>query len=221
MSHPLCFLYNRIPKYIISPKQRLKKFEELGVDYVFETEFNEIIANMPAEEYLAQLIKYFSPIAITTGFNHHLGSDKKDCNFLKKNAVKYSYKYFKINPIEKSGNLISSSLIRKEIENAEFKLANSLLGEKFSFYAKVIRGRQIAQKLGFKTANINYPSELIEIPTGVYLCDVEFEGRNYKGIANYGTKPTFDGKEKILEIHIINFNNNIYSKKKKNRQKKI
>ena len=81
-----------------------------------------------------------------------------------------------------------------------------MLGYKFKITGKIIKGNQLGRTIGFPTANLSYPKELIELPHGVYSVDTNFG----TGIANYGSRPTINGAEPILEINILNFNQNIY-----------
>ena len=84
--------------------------------------------------------------------------------------------------------------------------ANSMLGYNFLISGEVITGNRIGRTIGFKTANLLYPPELIDLPFGVYYVDTQFG----KGIANFGTRPTVDGKGTLLEVHILDFDKDIY-----------
>ena len=84
-----------------------------------------------------------------------------------------------------------------------------MLGYKFSTSGEVIKGKQIVRTIGFKTANLIYPDELIELPHGVYSVQTNYG----KGIANFGTRPTVKGEGTILETHILDFDKNIYGEK--------
>ena len=84
-----------------------------------------------------------------------------------------------------------------------------MLGRKFEISGEVIKGQQIGRTIGFRTANIKYPTELVELPHGVYAVETNFG----KGIANYGSRPTVNGSGTLLEVHILKFNQDIYGKK--------
>lgn len=202
--HPYCFFKGVCPKYILSRKERERKIEQLGIDYIYELDF-ENICSLTADEYLNILQKNFAPISISTGENHNFGCKKSgNTEFLNNNAQ--NYKYFKI-PIQKINNEpVSSTTIRNLLSKGEIKTANLMLDSKFEINGKIIKGNQIGRTIGFKTANIIYPPELVELPYGVYKVETQFG----KGIANFGIRPTIDGSYAVLETHILDFDKDIY-----------
>ena len=88
-----------------------------------------------------------------------------------------------------------------------------MLGYNFSISGIVIKGQQIGRTIGFPTANITYPSEIIDLPFGAYSTDVILDNKSYKGVANFGIRPTVSGKSASLEVHILDFNQDIYNQK--------
>ena len=205
--HPYCYLKEISPKYILTKNDKEKAIEQLGVDYLYELDFKSI-SKLSAKEYLENiLVKNFSPTAISTGWNHNFGCKKTgDVKFLHANESKYNYKYFELPPQKINNLIISSTTIRQYLSNGDIAKANSMLGYKFKITGKIIKGNQLGRTIGFPTANLSYPNELIELPHGVYSVDTNFG----TGIANYGSRPTINGVEPILEINILNFNQNIY-----------
>ena len=205
--HPYCYLKKISPKYILTKNDKEKAIEQLGVDYLYELDFKSI-SKLSAKEYLENiLVKNFSPTAISTGWNHNFGCKKTgDVKFLHANENKYNYKYFELPPQKINNLIISSTTIRQYLSNGDIAKANSMLGYKFKITGKIIKGNQLGRTIGFPTANLSYPNELIELPHGVYSVDTNFG----TGIANYGSRPTINGAEPILEINILNFNQNIY-----------
>ena len=209
--HPCCFFHGVCPKYILTRQYREKFIADLGVDYLYELDF-EKLAGLSAEEYLENiLIKHFSPKSISTGFNHNFGHNKTgDVKFLEQESVKYNYKYFALPPQKYDGEVISSTKIRKLLSDGQIDTANKMLGRNFIIEGTVIKGRQIGRTIGFRTANILYPLELIDIPFGVYSVLVNYASQTYQGIANFGVRPTVNGHGALLEVHIIDFERDIY-----------
>ncbi len=205
--HPCCYFWGVCPKYILTRKEREKRIEALGVDYLYELDF-ESISGLTAEEYLRDiLVKYFTPLAISTGWNHNFGCKKSgDVKFLAQNAKKYGYEYFELPPQKIEKEIISSTQIRKLLANGNIEKANTMLGQKFSIEGEVVKGNQIGRTIGFRTANLVYPPELIELPYGVYSVETTYG----KGIANFGIRPTVNGSNAVLEVHIIDFDKDIY-----------
>ncbi len=209
--HPCCHFYGVCPKYILSRSQREDEIAKLGIDYLYELDFDDELCSLTAEEYLKEvLVKYFSPISISTGFNHHFGAKKSgNAEFLYQNQNKYGYKYFEIPPEKINDKIISSTAIRNYLKQGKIDKANQMLGENFSVKGTVIEGQKYGRLLGFKTANILYPKELVDIPFGVYEVMTTYG----KGITNFGIRPTVSNSQKaVLETHILDFNKDIYDK---------
>ena len=207
--HPYCYFKGVCPKYILTRKEREKRIASLGVDYLYELNFEDF-ANLTAKEYLNNiLINHFHPISISTGWNHYFGKNKSgDVVFLAEQAQNYNYEYFKIPPQKIYNEIISSTEIRKLLNKGDIEKANIMLGQKFSIEGEVVKGNQIGRTIGFRTANLVYPPELIELPYGVYSVDTTYG----KGIANFGIRPTINGSHTSLEVHILNFEKDIYGK---------
>ena len=200
--HPHCYFYGVCPKYILTRKMREKRIEELGVDYLFELDF-ESISGLTADEYLKDiLIKYFTPHAITTGWNHNFGYKKSgDVKYLAQNSTKFDYKYFEIPPQKVNGKVISSTEIRNCLAGGKIENANQMLGYKYSISGEVVHGKQLGRTIGFRTANIVYPPELIDLPFGVYSTIVKLGNETFNGITNFGIRPTVsDTKQRSLAL---------------------
>ncbi len=213
--HPQNTLSSEKVPLILTLDERINLIEKTGIDNLVMLDFNKYI-NIRAKEYLENIIiKYYSPIAITTGFNHSFGYKKEGSGqFLKENSDKYNYKYYEIPPYVIDGNIVSCSAIRNGIMLGDFILANKLLGYNFFINSTVTEGEHLASKIGFPSANINYSEDKIKIPFGVYYVIVSVLNKNYNGIFNYGYSPTFNNKDILkAEVHIIDFNENIYGEK--------
>lgn len=215
-NHPCCY-FNRIkPKYITKISDKFMFFEKFGVDYVYCLDFSEHFALMSAQNYLNEIIiKYFEPFAISTGFNHYFGAEKTgDVKFLAKYQEQFGYKYFEVSPVLFNNEVISSTRIRENIALGNIEFVNSMLGFEYSLEETVVKGSKIGQIIGFKTANLIYPKNILEPAYGVYSVKVGYNGKIYKGIANFGRRPTLDKTiHPVLEVHILNFEKEIYGEK--------
>ena len=213
--HPYCYFKGESPKYILTHSDKYKYFEELGVDYVIELDFGSVCHMSPIDYLENVLVKYFSPKAISTGFNHHFGMDRSgNVLFLSECQDRFGYAYVATPPESVFGDVISSTLIRKYIKNGVVDMAASMLGRKFAVSGKVIKGRELGRTIGYPTANIVYPLDIVEPPYGVYDVDVELEdGSVYRGLANFGVAPTVsDGSSPTLETYLLKFNGDLYDK---------
>jgi len=214
--HPCCYFYNVQPQYIISKHDKVKFFEKSGVDYLYFIKFDEYLAMMNASNYLKDvIIKNFEPSAISTGFNHYFGAKKTgDVHLLHTMQNEFGYEYFEVPPVLFNGEVISSTRIREDLALGNIELVNSMLGYNYFLEETVIEGQKLGRELGFRTANLVYPDNLVEIGRGVYQVKVEYLGETYDGLANYGRRPTVTDNEKsTLEVHILNFDKDIYGKK--------
>ena len=203
-------------EYISTIENRNNLIYSLGIDYIFNLKFDKLLAETSCEKYLEELVKTFAPIAITTGFNHTFGKSKCGTpSFLDENKAKYNYEYYQIEPHKIGDDIVSSSQIRKFLKNGNITNANIFLGRDFTIEGVVIKGQQLGRTIGFPTANILYPQELVKIPFGVYSVNVIINNNEYQGIMNFGVKPTIDSNNRmpLAETHICNFNQDIYGKK--------
>ena len=210
--HPVCYFRGCRPNYILTHEQRRQKIDALGVDYLYELDFSQF-ANLTAEDYLENvLVKNFSPISITTGFNHNFGKNKSgNTEFLEKMSNVFGYKYFLQAAEKLEGEVISSTAIRKYLLAGNIKQANKMLGNNFPIEGTVVKGQQLGRKIGFRTANLIYPDNIVQIPYGVYATNVFYNNNCYKGITNFGIRPTVSQANKpSLETNILEFDEDIY-----------
>lgn len=200
--------FNQEFSYIYPRKYNYEILEALGINYVYELDFSEFV-NIKAEDYLKGLIDSFSPKSISTGFNHTFGNGRSGSpTLLESKQYEYNYSYFCIPPYKIDGNIVSSSLIKKYLSSGDIETANKMLGSPFVIESTVIKGQQIGRKIGFPTANMKYPKKNIKLPYGVYAVNV----LNKRAILNWGTKPTLNGNEELLEVHIPDFKGDLYNK---------
>lgn len=213
--HPYCFFKGVSPKYILTLEDKYKYLEELGVDYVFELDFASIYNLTPLQYLEDVLVKYFYPRAISTGFNHKFGVDKTgDVKFLSDHQDKFDYLYFATPPQSIFGDVVSSTAIRQFIKSGVVDMASSMLGRKFAVSGTVIKGRELGRTIGYPTANIIYPLDIVEPPYGVYDVNVELDdGSIYRGLANFGVSPTVSNDGIcILEVYLLNFEGDLYDR---------
>jgi len=194
---------------------RLSLIEKRGIDYTFVLDFEDF-KDMDATTYLNDvLIKYFSPKYIVTGFNHTFGANKSgSAAFLYDNQnsnPKHPYKYVEVEKMKVNNTLVSSTNVKKFLEKGYVKEANLLLGYDFNINGTVVTGMGLARKLGFKTANILLPDNIVKPAYGVYYGAVSYKDKTYNSLINWGIKPTVNNSPiPVLEAHILNFDGDIY-----------
>jgi len=216
------------PRQVIAPEaqifhlntieEKLQKLEAIGVDVVvvvpFSREFSEIQAEAYAEHFL---IDRFKPSRIIFGYDHKFGRNRSgDIHLLKKIAAKYDVEVEEIPAHEIHSITVSSSKIRKYLQEGEIAQANELLGYAYTLCGPVVKGDQIGRTLGFPTANIFPEDHQKLIPAdGVYIVQVERQGRqqNLFGLLSIGKRPTFNKSTLRIEVFILDFNESIYGEK--------
>ena len=197
--------FNKSFEYIYPRDYNFKLMEKCGVDYIYVQDFSKIV-NLSAKEYIDFLIEKFNPISITTGFNHTFGANREgNSQYLSKNI--HNIQIFNTQATKINDEIVSSTLIKKYLKLGEISKANSFLTRNFSIQSKVIEGAKLGRELGYPTANLKYPENIVKIPYGVYKVKV----LDLPAIMNWGIKPTI-GSDELIEIHIPNFNSNLYGK---------
>ena len=195
----------KIP-FLISLEHRIKLIKSLGIDNCVVIKFTKKFAKLIPEEFIKYILADKLNIkALVTGENFLFGfREKGDAKLLKRLSKIYNFKFYSVSPLKIEGDYVSSTRIRKAIEKGNLKLASKLLGRPVTILGTVVKGKALGRKIGFPTANIDPHHESIP-PSGVYSVDVALEGKLYRGILNISN-------HNIIEVHIFNFNKNIYGK---------
>ena len=214
--HPKIYFKKTDGNFNIITNTYKKNFlNSLGVENYIEYKFNKTLSNLDAVDFIEKiLVKQLSVKKIVVGKDFRFGKDRKgDTALLKKLSSKYKYKLSIIGHVKnKKTNLkYSSSIIRKNINEGSFEKVSQALGRNWFMQGKIIKGNQKARLINFPTANMK-PGNHILPKNGVYCVNVIFKGNLYKGIANFGERPTVKGVNLLLETYIFEFNRDIYGK---------
>lgn len=193
--------------------EKISLLSKIGIDHVIIHPFDMNFANIPSEDFVEKiLINKLKLKTLIIGYDHHFGKDRKgSLEMLKTESLKFGFNLEEI-PAEDIDEVhISSSKIRHALIEGKIEQANAFLGYRFFMRGTVIKGDQIGRKIGFPTANIYIEEKYKLIPKeGVYAVNV-FVGNNwYTGMLNIGHRPTLPGKDFSIEVHILNFNDDIY-----------
>ena len=214
--HPKIYFKKTDGNFNIITNSYKKNFlKSLGVENYIEYNFNKTLSNLDAVDFIEKiLVKQLSVKKIVVGKDFRFGKDRKgDTVLLKKLSSKHKYKLSIIGHVKnKRTNLkFSSSIIRKNINEGSFKKVSQALGRNWFMQGKIVKGSQKARLINFPTANMK-PGNHILPKKGVYCVNVILNGNLYKGIANFGERPTVKGVNLLLETHIFEFNRDIYGK---------
>ncbi len=201
-------------KYLTPEPTKEKLISSFQIDYLLVLEFNEELSRMSAEDFLEKIIiRELNAKYIVIGYNHFFGANRRgDFALLDANAKVHGYNVELKDAVVNGDQKISSSVIRKHLESGEVNLANKLLGRSFSLEGNVKLGDQRGRTIGFPTANIEIPSDVLLPAIGVYACYTVVDDREYRSMVNVGQNPTFDGKQLHIESNIFDFAQDIYGK---------
>jgi len=214
---PKMFFIKKLKNYRISNlNQKLSIFKKFNVDFVINKKFDKKFSKIKCSKFISEIIhKKLNAKLIFVSNNFKFGNKREgDVKLLKLSEKKYNYKTINPLPVKKKNKIISSSLIRKLLEDGKINLVNNYLNRKWSIEGVVEKGRRMGKKIGFPTCNINIGNYVVAKP-GVYAVKVNiFNNKKIlKGIANLGYRPTFNQKKILLEVNIFNFSGNLYNKK--------
>ncbi|NLM17685.1 MAG: bifunctional riboflavin kinase/FAD synthetase [Candidatus Riflebacteria bacterium] len=222
---PGVFTYSNSPREMLSPEtfpgyitdfsEKLRLLEEAGAKRIVYRTFDRDFASKSAEYFIQEvLLKKLAAKAVFVGFNFRFGSGRtKGAEYLSEALKIAGCECFIMEPYEYREMQISSTLIRRKIHRGDFPCVEFMLGRKISFEGKVISGNRIARRLGYPTANISVEDSHLVLPAnGVYSAVAEVAGKKYASAANLGMRPTFNGKVKLLEVHLFDFSGDLYGK---------
>ncbi len=201
-----------IVKNIIYEDEKIRILEESGVDYLFSIDFDESMMRQQPEDFVDDvLISAFNADTAVCGFNFTYGYRALgNAETLSNMAENRGFNVRVMDPVMEGGDVVSSTLIRKEIEAGRIEKAELLLGRKYCIRGEVIYGNQIGRTIGFPTCNIVIDDSMVAPSNGVYMTKCYVNGRCYDSITNVGNKPTIGTYNKNIETNILDFNEDIY-----------
>ena len=180
----------------------------LGVDRIEVLDFSRRFAALTAEQYLRDILRdRFDVTTLLVGYDNRLGSDRLTASALAALAQSLGIELLELPPYQD----ISSTRIRKALEDGDIASATAMLGYGYSLQGVVVAGNRLGRTIGFPTANMKLYEPLKLVPAhGVYAVDVEVLGQKYRGMTNIGTRPTVGGTFSTIETHILDFDEDIY-----------
>jgi riboflavin kinase/FMN adenylyltransferase len=215
-------------------EEKIEVLSGFGIDHLVIVPFTDAFANQPAEDYIRNfLFEKFHPDTIIIGYDHRFGRERLgDYKLLEKVAPEFGFKIKEIPKHILDEIAISSTNIREAVLHTDIEMANRLLGYTFFFEGEVVHGNKLGRQLGYPTANLKVQDPEKIIPgDGIYAVYVDIKrnfaakneestevnsipGENvqYKGMMSIGFRPTVDGKKRVIEVNVFDFNKDIYGK---------
>lgn len=203
-------------KLLSTLEERSELLADLGVDEMIVIPFDRDFSLLTSEEFVRNII--WDKIGVSEfviGYDHQFGRNREGTiDTVQRLGDELGFESYVVSKQEIGDKTVSSTAIRSAIhDKGNMKLAASLLERNYILTGTVIHGDKRGKKIGFPTANINPGNFKKIIPKrGVYAVWIRVDGEYHKGMMNIGVRPTFEGSHETLEVHIFNFNENIYGK---------
>lgn len=228
--HPRNLLSGKTERLLTTRDERKALLEACGAEKVVMLDFADI-QRQTAEQFMRYLHERYDVTVVMMGYDHRFGSDRLsafedyaqagkkagvEVTLLKEASLSvFSDSGNERDSVPSDGRPISSSRIRKALQNGDTEAANGMLGREYSLFGKVVHGKGLGTRLGFPTANISLsdPDKLLP-KDGVYAVRTEISGTVYRAVMNVGTNPTVQDREEprtYIEVHIIGFDGNLYN----------
>lgn len=199
-----------IPK-ITSASERAEILEHLGVHVLILAEFTHEFASQSPREFVQNILaEELGAADIFIGKNYRFGKGRAGTpETLKQMGPEMGFRVHVVEPVISGDVRVSSSRIREHLLNGELEEANRLLGREFTVEGRVIHGHHRGKQLGFPTANIK-PEPKLHPPTGVYAVFCRVGSNTYPAVMNIGFNPTFKDRKLSYEIHVLDFDDDLY-----------
>jgi riboflavin kinase/FMN adenylyltransferase len=196
--------------------EKITLLENLGIDHLVIHPFDKEFSRLTAEEFVKDvLVDTFKLKKIIIGHDHRFGRNRTaNIDDLIGFGNSYGFEVEQISVKEINEVSISSTKIRKALDDGNIELANDYLGYNYSLTGIVSKGKQLGRTIGYPTANIQIEESYKLIPSnGVYIGKSIIDGVTVFGMMNIGTRPTVDGTTQTIEIHFFDFNKDLYNQK--------
>jgi len=207
------FCPDQAPARLMRFRDKFEALRSLGLDYVFCLKFDEALSKLSAPDFVRSvLLDHLSVRHLVVGDDFRFGDEREgDFALLREMGLQYGFSVENTpTQLESSGLRISSTAVRDALSDADFERAEQLLGRPYQIQGRVIHGQKMGRQLGFPTANIAL-RRLKSALSGVYTVKLQLDdGVWHNGVANVGVKPSVGKFPANLEVHLLDFQANIY-----------
>lgn len=207
------------PARLLSFREKYQALASFELDYVYCLKFNAALSQLTAQDFISQvLIAHLQIKHLVIGDDFRFGSDRKgDFSLLRAAGLAQGFSVentpTKVDDMTIDGQRISSTRLRECLAAGDFQTTEQLLGRPYAITGTVIHGQKLGRKLGFATANIGL--NRINVPlSGVYVVRLlDATGKTLHGVANIGVKPTVGNFKPSLEVHVLDFDGELYGQR--------
>ncbi|MBR4803635.1 MAG: riboflavin biosynthesis protein RibF [Bacteroidales bacterium] len=224
-TEPLVITFDRHPRYVLrnddsfhllnTNEERYRIIEQCGIRNVLEIHFTPEVARLSACEFARKyLVQQLEIKGLLLGYDNMFGNkSNNDFDLIPTLAKECGFAIAHEGSILLNDLKISSTQIRKALAAGDIALANRMLGYRYQITGTVVHGREVGRTLHFPTANVEIADHHKMIPAdGVYCVDTEVDGLSHKAMCNIGTQPTFGSDKRAVEVHLFDFDGDIYGK---------
>jgi riboflavin kinase/FMN adenylyltransferase len=202
-------------KLLTTLQEKISLLEKAGIDHLVVVPFDHHFSNLSAEAYITDfIVAYFNPHTVVIGYDHRFGKGRiGNFQLLEQVGKQHGFVVNEISEQVLQESVVSSTKIRASIAIHDIETANTFLGHPYFFDGLVVEGNKLGRTIGYPTANLHIASEEKLIPSdGVYAVRVSINEGNqvYDGMMNIGVRPTIDGKKRVVEVNIFDFDADIY-----------
>ena len=201
-------------RFITTLEEKIERLSKLDIHHLLVIPFTKDFANYSAQDFIQKiLIKKLDAHCVIVGYDHHFGKPNTDNPPIDVLLGHHNLGVIKVQQLIKEGRPVSSTKIRLGLQEGRVDKAAECLGYNYSLKARVEEGLQQGRKIGFPTANLRLADIKKVIPrNGVYAVHVLVDGNTYLGMMNIGYKPTLTDGIYSLEVHLIDFEGDLYQK---------
>lgn len=195
--------------------EKIELLEKNGIDHLVVVPFTDDFSQQSPEEYIEKfLVEKFHPHTVIIGYDHRFGKNRLgDYKLLEEYSARLGFNLMEIPAHVINDNTVSSTRIREAVLHGNTDVANTLLGYDFFFEGTVVDGNKLGRTLGYPTANLRIENAEKLVPgNGIYAVELEIKGRpgRLKGMMSIGIRPTIGGTDRVFEVNIFDFNEDIY-----------
>jgi len=202
-----------VPARLTRFREKIHLLKDTGLDRVLCIPFNERTRLIPAGEVVERfLVQMLGVRYVVVGDDFHFGRDREgNYGMLKEAGDRFGFGVSHMGTLTFDHERVSSTRIREALAAGDFPLAERLLGRPYFMMGRVVYGRRIGRGMGVPTVNIRLQRYKTPLE-GVFAVTVDGLGPTRQGAANIGVRPTVGGKEPLLEVHILDFDQNVYGR---------
>lgn len=200
------------PVRLMNLREKLSAFKATAIDFVVVCRFDASFANLSAEAFVQTILHQgLNAKQVVVGDDFRFGKARQgDFSLLQQYGQRLGFDTLDLMTFQVDNDRVSSTRIRQALKRQDLKQASNLLGAPFSFQGRVIHGKKLGRQIGFRTLNLN--PKRIQMPLeGVYsVCVSGLTETELPGIANIGIRPTVDGHRPSIEVHLFNWQKDVY-----------